>query len=148
MMLKYDTIFIVQAATREEAYVPRASQTEHSEAYAVTRGQHLVSSGRLQRKRRFDTTDDARGQGKMQRWKNENSQRGQGRRSRCSRCYRLFHKFGSCPAIDRNCNSCGLRGHFAVVCRKKNANRIQAKPESTPEWTDEQRDKKVNNDEI
>ena len=37
----------------------------------------------------------------------------------CSNCGRSSHQAGSkdCPARGRICNSCGLRGHFAAVCR-------------------------------
>ena len=37
----------------------------------------------------------------------------------CGRCGRSSHLRGTCPAADQACFSCGIRGHFATVCRKK-----------------------------
>ena len=37
----------------------------------------------------------------------------------CGRCGRSSHLRGTCPATDQACFSCGSRGHFATMCRKK-----------------------------
>ncbi|XP_058810989.1 uncharacterized protein K02A2.6-like [Topomyia yanbarensis] len=41
------------------------------------------------------------------------------RYERCSRCNRASHGSQSCPALNKNCNSCGRRGHFAATCRRQ-----------------------------
>ena len=40
---------------------------------------------------------------------------------RCFRCNRVGHmsRDKNCPARDRDCKSCGKKGHFQVVCRNK-----------------------------
>lgn len=37
------------------------------------------------------------------------------------------HRKGACPAFDKNCNACGLKGHFAVMCqgRKKSGKKSE-----------------------
>lgn len=59
-----------------------------------------------------------------------------GKRGRCSRCDRPAHRGGECPAKSQDCHRCGMRGHFAVTCRKKEAN-----------MTEEYRQTKAENDE-
>jgi len=37
---------------------------------------------------------------------------------RCSRCARTSHVISDyCPAVNKHCNLCGLRGHFSAVCQ-------------------------------
>ncbi|XP_058456781.1 uncharacterized protein LOC131434150 [Malaya genurostris] len=146
-MFGYDTTFIVQSATREEAYLMGNPQVEHSDAFMVARGQRRLPNNGLQRKRRYDAKEHSTIQFKKQ-IVNDNRFHGQGRRSRCSRCYRLFHRFGSCPATDRNCIACGERGHFAAACRKKSANNIQAQQDQSSRWTGNSEDKKVNDENL
>lgn len=50
---------------------------------------------------------------------------GLGWQPRCSKCYRILHMFGSCPAVSRKCNAYTKRGNFEAVFRK-NTNSIQA----------------------
>ncbi|XP_076352684.1 uncharacterized protein LOC143248136 [Tachypleus tridentatus] len=41
----------------------------------------------------------------------------------CTRCGKLpHHSQQRCPALEKTCNYCKLRGHFAVMCRNKNRN--------------------------
>ncbi|XP_062537601.1 uncharacterized protein LOC134205909 [Armigeres subalbatus] len=47
------------------------------------------------------------------------------RRSRCARCFLYSHRNGQCPALNRNCNKCGKRGHFVAACRQKQLNTMQ-----------------------
>lgn len=142
----YETTFIVQSATREEAYVSETVRAESPQAFAVVRERQRLTGDRLRRKRRNEAAGSDWTESKKQRQENESRHRGLGRRSRCPKCYRLFHKFGSCPAINRNCDTCGERGHFAVACRKKNANSIKVKRDHAPGWTDDEDNTKVNND--
>ncbi len=37
----------------------------------------------------------------------------------CYRCRATTHLAGSCPFKDKNCNFCGVRGHLAKACMKK-----------------------------
>ena len=37
----------------------------------------------------------------------------------CTRCGRVKHTQGQCPAMERKCRSCGHIGHYAVCCRSK-----------------------------
>ena len=37
----------------------------------------------------------------------------------CGRCGSQPHTNGPCPALKFNCHKCGMKGHFAKVCRKK-----------------------------
>lgn len=58
----------------------------------------------------------------------ENSHRGRGnndkggysnRGQKCSRCGFTYHKYGTCPAIRRECKLCKRIGHFESMCRQK-----------------------------
>ena len=138
----YDTLFIVQAASREEVYMAESSQPEPTQALAVNRNIPNTLGNKQQWKRKQETPTD-RWMPYKKRETDESRNRGLGRRSRCSKCNRLFHKFGSCPATNSNCNTCGMRGHFAIVCRKRDANQLQFGRNQEPEWTDDGDDAKV-----
>ncbi|XP_053698950.1 uncharacterized protein K02A2.6-like [Sabethes cyaneus] len=112
-MYGYETAFIVQSATRQEAYAPQIMQPESSQTFAVLRNRQRNPNAQ-QWKRKYEETDSGWNQQKK-RDANYDEYRGRGRRSRCSKCNRLFHKFGSCPALNNKCNSCGQRGHFAQI---------------------------------
>lgn len=139
----YDTLFIVQSATREEAFMDESAQTEPSQALALTRNRPRTSGEARHWKQTNESTAD-RWTRPRRRETDEKRNRGLGRRSRCSKCDRLFHKFGSCPAVNSNCNKCGLRGHFAVVCRKKDANQLQVERNHEAEWESDRDAGKVN----
>ncbi|XP_062538745.1 uncharacterized protein LOC134207021 [Armigeres subalbatus] len=141
----YETAFIVQSATREEAFEAEAGPSRSSQAFAVTRNRQTTYGDRFPRKRRFVPPGNHQIHAKHQRREDNNSYRGVGRRSRCPKCYRLYHKFGTCPANDRKCNACGETGHFAVACRtgrSKDANHIQEQKDHVPGWTDDENEKK------
>ncbi|XP_062554333.1 uncharacterized protein LOC134219573 [Armigeres subalbatus] len=142
----YETTFIVQSATREEAYAAGTVQARSADAFAVAKDRqrrHIPSDG-VPNTRRHDAVNDRQFRPKRQRESDDTSYYGRGRRSRCPKCFLLFHKFGSCPAFDRNCKACGERGHFAAACRKKNANTIQLKRDLPTGWEDEDKTKQVN----
>jgi len=43
----------------------------------------------------------------------------------CPKCGRENHAHPNyCPAINKNCNYCGKRGHFSKVCRAAMRNRV------------------------
>lgn len=144
--LEYETAVIVQAATREEAYEANTTSSESPRAFAVGRERRASIGARLQGKRRYGASSDNQPQPKKQK-EDESRYRGAGRRSRCPKCSRMYHKFGSCPAENRKCNACGKIGHFAVACwnsRKKSANSIHTQDDHVAGWTDEEEEKKVN----
>ena len=41
----------------------------------------------------------------------------------CTRCGRIKHTQGQCPAMERKCRSCGHIGHYAVCCRSNTRTR-------------------------
>ncbi|XP_058816193.1 uncharacterized protein LOC131679480 [Topomyia yanbarensis] len=139
----YETLFIVQSATREEAYAAETAQTEHPHALVVARNHQPTPVKTQPWKRKLKATGDRWTQSKRRR--NDSTNRGLGRRSRCPKCNRLFHKFGSCPAVNNNCNTCGERGHFAVVYRKKTTNHLQIEQHRSSRWLDAEDDKKAIN---
>ncbi|XP_062550393.1 uncharacterized protein K02A2.6-like [Armigeres subalbatus] len=47
------------------------------------------------------------------------------RRYRCSRCFRPSHGGRECPAMRKNCNACGQRGHFAAACRAESVSMVK-----------------------
>ncbi|XP_058456600.1 uncharacterized protein LOC131433998 [Malaya genurostris] len=123
----YDTNFIVQSATRNEAFESEIKQ----------RDEHSVLENRSDRSRqpydqvnrkRLNTNNRNGGPPKSQQRYNDSSQRPSDRRSRCTRCFLVNHRNGICPALNRNCNVCGKRGHFAAVCRQKQVNVIHSRP--------------------
>lgn len=138
----YETLFIVQSATREEAYAAETAQNEPQQAFAVTRNPQRIVNATQQLKRKHEATNNRWSQ-PNKRDREESRNRGLGRRSRCPKCNRLFHRFGSCPAININCHTCGERGYFAIVCRKKNANQLHAEHQNSSGWTDDHEDGKV-----
>lgn len=139
----YETLFIVQSATREEAYTAETIQTDPPQALAVVRNYQQTRSESQQWKPKREAVADKWTHSKK-RERDEGKSRGLGRRSRCSKCNRLYHKFGSCPALNSNCNTCGVRGHFAVVCRKSYANHLKFEGQQSSDWSGNEHDKEVN----
>lgn len=137
----HETNFIVQAATRDEAYARETSADNHN-TLSIDRVQ---SRGAGMHRSRWNTSTQQVGSGSSfgrKRTRNEGSSYGSGssfepkrfrnenafyasRRERCSRCNRPIHKNGPCPAMNKSCNSCGRQGHFAVTCRRKAVSNIR-----------------------
>ncbi|XP_055619507.1 uncharacterized protein K02A2.6-like [Toxorhynchites rutilus septentrionalis] len=108
----HESNYIVQAATRDEAYEAETLQPVDVNAFEVSNRQILNDEHNRKRKNL--------GEHDGIRFAKRNKQNyGQGRRSRCTKCNLMNHRNGVCPALQRNCNSCGKRGHFAAACRKK-----------------------------
>lgn len=116
----YETNFIVQSAARDEAFPVGAVSTADPNILAVDGMQHRISKFPYKRR-------DGDRQNSGSRFKQFRSTRGfsRGRRERCSRCYNFFHTAEPCPALKKNCNSCGQRGHFAAACRKNRTNAVE-----------------------
>lgn len=125
-LFNYDTNFIVQAATRSEAYEPVAGPSNADTVLAVDHEANLQREGR---KRSFNQESERNSgrqgvsyRGTSTRNNRGGSQRGfgHGKRFRCSRCDRWRHENPQqCPAIRAKCFECGATGHFAATCRRK-----------------------------
>ncbi|XP_058817323.1 uncharacterized protein LOC131680626 [Topomyia yanbarensis] len=127
----YETNFIVQSATRDEAFEAETRQQEGPNIFEVRRGNLYSSYDRSNRKRpnasnRIDEPPIKRQQS------HELNQRYRVQRPRCTRCYLLSHRNGQCPALSRNCNRCGKRGHFVAACRQKQVNSMQNERNDKP----------------
>lgn len=118
----YDTNFIVQSATRDEAFEAETHQGDDPNHIEVRRVQQSSSTDRRKRSIAPSRADDPPAR---QYRRNEADQQIQGRRQKCTRCALLSHRNRTCPALNRNCNSCGKRGHFAAACRQKQVNYMQ-----------------------
>lgn len=133
----YDTSFIVQSSTREEAYEAETEdQAVDSNIFEVyqgrTQGLKRINprqwSGHPNAKVRRTDTDfprmqehqrssaPDRGHSFRQQSRDNRPNPRQGRRPRCPQCNNTFHRNPQCPALTRRCDNCGQRGHFAVAC--------------------------------
>lgn len=116
----HETNYIVQSATREEAFDREAGPLHQADVFALDGQRYSRHEPPPKRKRTSST--DRRGVPQAR-----TSVRGTthtpGRRARCSRCYYTTHRNETCPALLRNCNKCGQRGHFAAACRPKHVSR-------------------------
>lgn len=117
--------FIVQSATRDEAYQPGPSQTVDIYDSGIN---HLNERGAwrggfkrpmVKREGRSRPTD-----GPYNKRSRFNNRFGGNQQRLCPRCNRWMHKNQICPALKLKCNECGIMGHFAVVCRKKRVHAI------------------------
>ena len=132
----YETNFIVQSAIRDSSTDSGVGPSHLGNVFALQGHQPTTSGAGLEagssyqadifalegRRSRFD-------QGPRQRRSNLGARdarqadrsrsrtRIPGRRALCSRCRYLAHRNEQCPALSRNCNTCGLKGHFAAACR-------------------------------
>ncbi|XP_055547651.1 uncharacterized protein LOC129731571 [Wyeomyia smithii] len=141
----HDSNTIVQAATRAEAFqaeitIPREEPStllaSSSSSFRGTEGQHkrgLVAQP--------TTSNPAK---RFQPYKMSAYQpRGSvSRRYRCSRCFRPSHAGRECPALRKNCNSCGQREHFAAACRVDKVRTV--KEDIAESAVDENREQHVN----
>ncbi|XP_053691364.1 uncharacterized protein K02A2.6-like [Sabethes cyaneus] len=115
----YETNFVVQSATRDEALQPEPPKFEDpTSIMAVSRS--FSRDGGLKRRRR-NADEKAIG---TKRFRGEVKPLLQ-RSERCSRCNRASHNGERCPSLDKTCFSCGRRGHFVATCRNKRVNVVQ-----------------------
>ncbi|XP_062554723.1 uncharacterized protein LOC134219852 isoform X2 [Armigeres subalbatus] len=124
----YDTNFIVQSATRDEAFEAETRQQESPSAFEVSR----VERSTFSKRKRSSSADGPRvsqyrsGQNRPPANQQRRERNGnQGWRQRCNRCFLFNHRNGQCPALNRNCNKCGKRGHFVAACRQRQVNSMQ-----------------------
>ncbi|XP_055615404.1 uncharacterized protein LOC129761695 [Toxorhynchites rutilus septentrionalis] len=132
----YSASFVVQCATREEAYTAETEQLGSSQAFAVQRNRRQASKESQWKRKREQTDDDVNQRKKRN--ADDSRDRGLGRRSRCSKCNMQHHRFGACPAEKNSCRSCGKRGHFEAVCWKKVANAVQTERNLPQGWSKEE----------
>ncbi|XP_065092610.1 uncharacterized protein LOC135713427 [Ochlerotatus camptorhynchus] len=114
----HEANYIVQAATRVEAYEAseQSVETSTSDVLAVNRKREPIrESGPFQKMRKNE--ENRAYSGKTSRGPSQDYRQGQ--RTHCWRCGFLFHKRDTCPALDKQCNTCGRVGHYAVTCRSK-----------------------------
>ncbi|XP_055543287.1 uncharacterized protein LOC129728846 [Wyeomyia smithii] len=111
-----------RSATRDEAFqvdsLPlESTHLDSTMAMAIT---HAQSRDSVQRKRMAADEREFDSRRKLARSTGRNWEIPSTRRQeRCSRCNRAAHSDRLCPALSRNCNACGLRGHFAATCRRR-----------------------------
>lgn len=147
-----DTNTIVQAATRDEAYEAEIADqpaAHRTEPYAINRIYRRQSRQLPERSRQREqpyeraplgkrTSSDASVEASKSKRFRSNQQaprrdlQERGRRTRCRRCDGYPHSNFPCPALNRNCNSCGERGHYAAACRKAHVRRLHADTSSSP----------------
>lgn len=125
----YDANFIVQAATRCEDFEPETAaqscSTENPVVLAINRNKRTFE--RIQHNNDRDRNRVApEPQEKRFRGERAGERPHIGRRGRCSRCNYLAHHNVPCPALTRNCNTCGLRGHFSSTCRRRRVYNVQS----------------------
>lgn len=111
----HETNFIVQSATRDEAY--QANNTYDSSVNEVFR---RTSRAPVKRDGGFSRAD-----GPHNKQSRINSRAGSSRQELCPKCNRWMHRKRPCPALKLKCNECGKFGHFAVVCTKNRINAIE-----------------------
>lgn len=117
----YETNFIVQSATRDEAFEAETRPQEGSSVFEVGRVHRSSSYDRSNRKRPNAGSRIDEPLARQHR-NNELNQRSEGRRTQCKRCFLFSHRNGKCPALSRDCNNCGKRGHYEAVCRQRQVN--------------------------
>ncbi|XP_055522745.1 uncharacterized protein K02A2.6-like [Wyeomyia smithii] len=114
------TTFIVQSATRDEAYQREITPAANGEDTTINQVRGRTSKAPLKREAEADQAGNSRS--KQFRF---NRDPPRGRRDRCSRCYCRAHWNRPCPALKLKCYSCGQMGHFSAVCRQKRINAVQ-----------------------
>lgn len=129
----YETNFIVQSATRDEAYQAEAVQATQTYDGTVN---HVRGRMRSVPFKRRSGTDHAGGpQNKQPRLDKYPGPRldkypASSRRELCPRCNRWKHRKSPCPALKLKCDECGKFGHFAVVCTGNRVNAMEGSSSS------------------
>ncbi|XP_065087250.1 uncharacterized protein K02A2.6-like [Ochlerotatus camptorhynchus] len=136
----HDTNFVVQSATRDEALQPESPSLEDpTSIMAVSR-----SFSRGVGMKRKQSNGNETGPGfRPNQFRGETKLPLQ-RYERCSRCNRAVHGGLRCPALDRNCNSCGRRGHFAATCRMKRVNNVEGSRYKSDSMVEDNKAQQIN----
>ncbi|XP_062554534.1 uncharacterized protein LOC134219715 [Armigeres subalbatus] len=122
----HDSNTIVQAATRAEAFQAEMTSKEELSALAISSSRFRGSE--IQHKREPGVQQPVRhptkrfNSGRTHPYQQRPSA---SRRYRCSRCFRPSHGGRECPAMRKNCNACGQRGHFAAACRAESVSMVK-----------------------
>lgn len=120
----HETNYIVQSATRDEAYQRETTQAvnQHDDTINHVRGRELKAP--LKYRRENEQVDETRNK-QLRFNKYQGKYLPNSRRERCSRCNSWAHWNRPCPALKLKCYVCGQVGHFSAVCRQKRINAIQ-----------------------
>lgn len=142
----YDTSFIVQSSTRDEAYEAEITeQLTDPNVFEIGQGyrssmkrsntqqwsgpstikQRRINSDFTQRQEEYSNPPRRGNSFSHGMRDNRLSTQTHGRRTRCPRCNNAFHRNPQCPALSRRCDSCGQRGHFAATCRAGRLRTVQ-----------------------
>lgn len=121
----HEVNYIVQAATRDEAYEAETAQPEDVNVFQVHNRYPPKRQPNWKQKSSNERIERDNGPPEKRR----KSGYGDGRRSKCPNCNFKNHRYGVCPAINKNCANCGTRGHFAAACRTKRVNAVHHKRE-------------------
>lgn len=128
----HDAIYVVQAATRVEAYeTGEQDEVPHNSTDILAVDQKRLfrrDDQPFSKARKIEDSMNER-DGKFP---SNSKEYRPGRRTRCWRCGFTFHKGKSCPAKNKECNSCGRIGHYAGTCRsnarQNRVNNVQHEP--------------------
>ncbi|XP_062541054.1 uncharacterized protein LOC134209092 [Armigeres subalbatus] len=120
----HETNFIVQSATRDEAFQMEEARNKTTQDVMINQVRRQLPSAPFKRRGGQDSSFGHRNKQQRLNISYPNS-----RRDRCSRCNRWAHWNRPCPALKLKCNTCGSTGHFAAACRQNRINIIQDNPE-------------------
>ncbi|XP_062705610.1 uncharacterized protein K02A2.6-like [Aedes albopictus] len=134
----HDTNYIVQAATRDEAYEAETTTPDNKEPLAVNRVHRTTSvQDSIKKRSRADNGGPQPKRSRTNQYAERRSTQDRGRRSRCRRCNGRTHSNLPCPALSRNCNFCGEQGHYAITCRRAHVRQVQVKSSASPTREDD-----------
>ena len=103
----------------------RRSRSRDDRAARDGRDVRDMQSGRLDRQGRQHSRD-------------RREDRSPSREKRCGYCAGPWHtkeELGTCPARNTTCNACGIKGHYASVCKKAKRNNRRSEPGDRPAET-------------
>lgn len=112
---------IVSAASRNESLMATTSLANPLAPWNDKQYPQEVASLTSDSRDRFSRS----GQAKRGRWQGGNDRQHKDNQRNdikpCGNCGIRAHRYNSCPAEGKKCNSCGKVGHFAKVCKQKSA---------------------------
>lgn len=126
-MYGHDSNFIVQSATRAEAFhAETPSSVVESNALIASSSQQRSSQGQFKRRvENYHRFGSPRKRLLTNHTPSNRTTVPMSRRNRCPRCFRPSHRGTECPAKRKNCNLCGVLGHFAAACRDRRVNMMK-----------------------
>lgn len=116
----YEANFVVQSATRDEAYQIETAEVIQSYDGTINHVRGRMLGAPFKRESGHDHAGSS--ESKQPRFNRYTSS---SRRERCSRCNKWAHRNRPCPALKLKCNVCGKFGHFAIACRRNRVNAVE-----------------------